>query len=142
MSKDNSSSRDSSSSKDNSSISSIAASGSAEILSGLALDFFLGLLSAVMVSVLRRLKISVTTNKIKIAGKVAIKTINHKLEKTLSFSNSACCFSNNNSCSLACAFVNNSCCNLIISSICNLISFPLATSFCIVPNWLLNEVSR
>ena len=95
-----------------------------------------------MVSVLRRLKISATTNNIKIAGKVAIKTINHKLEKILSFSNSACCFSNNNSCSLACAFVNNACCNLIISSICSLISFPLATSFCIVPNWLLNKASR
>ena len=132
---DKSSSREISSSRDSSSIWSISSFvSSLGVSSAFVFETFSGLLSGVTFSVLRRLKMSATTIKIKIAGNVAIKTTNHKLEKILFFSNSACCFSNSNSCSLACAFSKSSCCNLIISSICSFISFPLATSFCIMPN--------
>ncbi len=150
---DKSSSRDNSSSSDSSSLSeSISSSGisssSSAIGSDFALDFFLLFgdssinSSEALVVTFRLLKIRANIINNNAAGKVDIKTVNHELEKTLSFSRSACCFSNNNSCSLACALANKACCNLIISSICNLISLLLATSFCIVPNWLLNDDKR
>ena len=128
---DKSSSSDSSSSSDKSSLKSVS-SLSASI--GCFAEFsFAGVGSP-----LRRLRNSTTTVIINIAGNVAIKTINHKLENILLFSNSACCFSNNSSCSRACALASRACCNLIISSICSLISLLFATSFCMVSSWLLN----
>ena len=158
-SKSNSSSRDNSSSNDKSSLKSSSSSklnslsNDNSLSSGSSSDSVAFLAAGVFFLLSNSLKnassetcclrLNKKPNKARInsAGNVPITILNHKLEVMSCSASSASCFSSSSSFSRASAFANKACCNLIISSICNLISLPLATSFCITPSLSLKEVS-